>query len=538
MSSATATLQTDRRPRFRAWEWALISLATPLFFAALAMYVSDFPILRKYVLKFEQTTDTEARVGELAGASGRVRRQRATESEFVLISPGESLQNQDTLVTDSGVSAQVRLDDGGTIELAADTMIKLAFDVRISIGGVTRQTNVQLVTGAVTGQTKAQKIVVETVTGKTTTLGSEAQAVVREAPVVPKKAEVVAVAIPVEVIEAAIPPPIEIAAEERKIEAEPPPPPPPPKPKILPATLTALAPAAGARIAPAEGLTNGHVSMSLAFTSSRPDGKFRVRLKPSGSWLGGTLLDERVEARAGKISIPVSLEKPGAYEWSIEDLDADDAPQSTQSFELLTEFQGLTLLDTSVPGGTALSNLIAGELLTTFPGFLLRWKTHPEAEDYEINIYRDQASSKPIFSGETSEPRLLFSKGVLLGGAFRFRVVARLKNGFRATSPTKMFQLDFLPPALAQPRNGAPIPEKKTGKAPVLLTWSHTNFTEKYEVQVSSDPSFAEVLDARSTGDNFHSFLPPAKGTYYWRVRARGRSLISTYSEPRNFTMR
>jgi hypothetical protein len=537
MTSLSATIQPQRRLSFRAWEWALLSLAAPLFFIALAMYVSDFPILRKYVLKFQQTTDAEARVGELATASGKVRRQRATESEFILISPGEPLQNQDTLVTDPGVSASVRLDDGGTIELAADTMVKLAFDTGVSIGGITRQTNVQLVTGAVTGQTKAQKIVVQTVTGKTTTLGKEAQAIIREAPIVPKKVEVVAAAIPVEVIEAKIPPPIEIAAEEKKIEAEPPPPPPPPKPRILPAKLTALAPAAGARLAPPEGMLNGRVPVSLAFTSSRPNAKFRIRLKTAGSWLGGTLLDERVEARAGKVSVPLSLEKPGAYEWSIDDLDAD-APLGSHGFELRNEFQGLTLLDPAVPGAKGLSNTLSGELLSAFPGFLLRWKPHPDAEDYEVRVYAGQAGSKPVFSGETSEPRLLFSKGVLSAGAYQFRVVARLKSGFRATSPSANFQLSFLPPPLVQPRDRAPIPEKKTGKTPVLLTWSHTNFTEKYEVQVSSDESFTDVSEAKSTDDNFHSFVPQAKGRYYWRVRAMSGELRSSFSKPRNFTVR
>ncbi len=535
METLAATPQITARQGFKSWELALLLLAVPVFLMAVAMYVTDFPVLRKYVLHFEQTTTTGARVGQLASATGKVRRQRATESEFLPIDPGEVLHNQDTVVTDPGVSAAVRLDDGGTIELAADTMVKLAFDTEFSIGGITRQANVELVTGAVTGQATERKIVVRTTTGKTATLGAESlKQVVREEPVVPKKVEMVAEAIPVKIIEAKLPPAIEIPAAEKIVELAPPPP--PPKPKILPATLSSLAPAPGARVAPSSKAATGRERIALEFETSRANGKYRLRLKTSGAWLGGTLLDETAAARAGKVSVPVFLDKPGSYEWSIDDLDANTS-LGTHAFELTTDFEGITLLDATAPGSRGLTNAISADLITSFPGFLLAWNPVPDARSYEVSVFRDERGKTTVLTAEASEPRLLFKKGELTTESFYFRVSARLKSGFRALSPIGKFRLSFQPPTLARPADRAAIASTPP-RTPVLLTWSHTNFTSQYLVQISRSATFDDMEVSRSVTDNFFSYVPREPGTYYWRVRAIAPKAKSEFAPARNFTMR
>jgi hypothetical protein len=537
METLAATPQITARQGFKPWEWALLLLAIPVFLVAVTMYVTDFPVLRKYVLHFEQTTTAGVRVGQLSSATGKVRRQGATESEFLPIAPGEVLHNQDTVVTDPGVSAAVKLDDGGTIELASDTMVKLAFDTEFSIGGITRQANVELVTGAVTGQATERKILVRTTTGKTATLGAESlKQVVREEPVVPKKVELVVDAVPVKVIEAKLPPAIEVPAAARVVELAPPPPPPPPKPKILPATLSSLIPAPGARVAPPANASTGRVRIALEFETSRPDGKYRLQLKTAGAWLGGALLDETVAARAGKVAVPVFLEKPGSFEWSIEDLDAN-APLGTHSFELTSDFEAITLLDATAPGSRGLTNRIAADLVTSFPGFLLAWNPVPDARSYEVSVFRDERGKAVVFSGETNEPRLLLKKGELTTEPFYFRVSARLKSGFRALSSMGKFRLSFLPPALARPADRAAI-SVTTPRTPILLTWSHTNFTSEYMVQISRNPTFADMEISRSVTDNFFSYLPREPGTYYWRVRSISPTAKSEFSAARNFTMR
>ncbi|MEN9723461.1 MAG: hypothetical protein RJB38_1447, partial [Pseudomonadota bacterium] len=68
-----------------------------------------------------------------------------------------------------------------------------------------------------------------------------------------------------------------------------------------------------------------------------------------------------------------------------------------------------------------------------------------------------------------------------------------------------------------------------------LLTWSHTNFTENYFIEIAKDASFKEKLVSEDTEENFYAFQPETKGTYYWRVQSKASSIQSDLSKTRNF---
>ena len=288
-----------------------------------------------------------------------------------------------------------------------------------------------------------------------------------------------------------------------------------------------------AKLAPGAG--NGSLAVRLSFASSRPQGRFRIRLKSADSWFGGRLLDELAEARDGKAGFPVTIDKPGRYEWSVEDLDAESALGSF-AFEVTPDFEGITLLDTEIPGSRATTNQLSKDVLTGFPGFQLRWKEKEGAEDYEVRVFTGGASRRLLHTEGVSGPELLFSRGRLIPEPLEYRVVAKLKNGFRASSPVGRFQFNFLPPALSRPRNGAEV--VAGAKAPVLLTWQLANFTDRYEVEVAADPAFSEVLKTEKTAENFLAFQPGRKGTFYWRVRAVSGEVRSASGAARSFTVR
>ncbi len=532
-----------RVSRFRLWEWALLLGAVPLLLGSLFMYVSDFPLLRHYVLGLEQVEPAGSRVGTLESATGKVRRQRAADSEFLSVDSGATLENGDTLVTDSGASASVLLDDGGRIQLSSDTMVQLSFDNKVSIGGIKRQASIQLVTGSVSGKGRDEAIVVKTVTGKTATLSQSAEQMIREEKVVPRKVEVIAPVIPIEVLAPSLPV-AEVVREEapQKVElvAVPSPTPSPtprPSPRMTAARISEVLPAPGARISPAAEASAQGIPVRLSFRSSREGARFQVRVKNTANWIGGTLANERVRAQNSEVVVPILLEKPGNYEWSIEDLDAG---KSVGTFEFLVtdQIEALDPPTGKIEGLRANSNRFTGKRLDEFPGIELSWEAVEGAESYEITIFADKGGRKRLASASTRETRHLYSKGAFPRELFFYRVSARLSNGLIKSSPLAPYRVKFLAPDPVEPTSGKVFTIVEGRPLRVLLTWRRTNFTRNYRIEVARASNFSGEIRAWKTSENYFNFKPAEPGDYYWRVRAVGEGVTSAPSSSRKITVR
>jgi hypothetical protein len=66
---------------------------------------------------------------------------------------------------------------------------------------------------------------------------------------------------------------------------------------------------------------------------------------------------------------------------------------------------------------------------------------------------------------------------------------------------------------------------------PVILQWNNTAFAKQYEVQVSSDSVFGNIVASATTAGNGASFSGAQPRTkYYWRVRGSSGNNIGLWS--------
>jgi hypothetical protein len=306
-----------------------------------------------------------------------------------------------------------------------------------------------------------------------------------------------------------------------------------PSPAAPPLVLSQISPADSASFDPPKGAESMQVQVPISFDVSRADASVQVRVYTIKGSPDSGPLNQTISATNSKVSVIATITLPGKYEWTVEDA-ATKAILVKQQFQIARELQGLQLLEASVPGSKGNTNVIAEDVVAEFPGTLFQWKAVADAEEYELILYADEKKSKKIYDKEVRENSFLYSKGGMNSKPLYFTVSATLKTGFVVKSEVGKTQFKFLPPDMIHPKNGQAVTQKSAAQ-PILLTWSHTNFTENYFIEIAKDASFKEKLVSEDTEENFYAFQPETKGTYYWRVQSKASSIQSDLSKTRNF---
>lgn len=501
---------------FTKLELGIVAFGVCLFAGSSALYVSDFPI-RNYVLGLEEEGG-QVEVGKLGHATGSVRRQISGESDFREVGATAPLFNMDTIVTPPEGSATVLLGDGSKIELGPSTMVRLAFELQLSLGGIFRAANVEVVTGSVTGEAKTRKIVVRS-RGKAVTItkASPKQVIKAELPAPPPPPK---------------PRPVQVAAVPS------PSPSPSPSP-LLPARESVraqiLAPRVGEAFKVAKGSTAPKVPVLIGWSVTPPKSDVKVTLlrlpaagKAGAAKAPAPVLEKVMPTPEEKGALNLVLTSPGEYELILTN-PADAVPAMTDPnaararFKVEREFEALEVLVPLIGGKPGTSNLLEGELRSDFD-IAFRWKNFPAAKGYKIRIGTTAQAllTKPLLERSTSKNQYFFNKDKVYNGQIFYTVSAELPSGFVAKSPLTAFSFNFLPPSPSTPKNKAVIPKDEVNSqgGTVLLTWKKTNFTSAYEIEVSSDPGFATPLVKKKIKENFFILRVQGGGTYYWRLRS------------------
>lgn len=173
----------------------------------------------------------------------------------------------------------------------------------------------------------------------------------------------------------------------------------------------------------------------------------------------------------------------------------------------------------SMPGGTDLSdNKLRDRQMDKF-FMLIKWNPVPKATDYKIQVF--DGSQKLLLEDRTIDPVYKLYENKVFNGDIFYQVIAF--HGNRAIGKTLVQKktFSFLPPDLKMPLSGT------VSKQPVTFTWTKTNFTEDYVLEIASDEGFSKKI-TKKIKDNFHQVrLNPGK--YYWRVYS---SQGAVYSSP------
>ncbi|MEK7786318.1 MAG: hypothetical protein AAB658_12975, partial [Chloroflexota bacterium] len=169
------------------------------------------------------------------------------------------------------------------------------------------------------------------------------------------------------------------------------------------------------------------------------------------------------------------------------------------------------------------------------------WNNTDGATSYTLQIASNQNFNPVILSLPVTPSAYLMLSDLPRNTLFFWRVRANGLNGPSAWSRVRHFHTGSPPglPAPLTPTNNATV----TGLQPTL-DWAYSSPTaEYYEVQISTDANFSQLLGRGQGGRvNFSSYTPQAPltqdTTYFWRVRGvntSGGLQLSRWSSARSF---
>ena len=520
-----------RKLELKRFEIVLIIGSVFLFGAAFVLYVADIPV--RNFLPGISREELRNQIGVVASKQGTVRRESSGETEFKAIEQNAAVFNEDTIVTSAEGAATLELAEGGTVELGPASMVKMAFESRWSLGGITRHASVDVVSGQVTGRAEKRDLVIRSA-GRTVSIPKNTAQVVKPKPVVlplytptPKPSLIAAAKVtPVAVPTIAPPPP-------------PPSPPPPPPPE--PSLITWVSPVSGTRFHVEKDSPKAEISVGFQWQVTPADRQFTLVIRKAEE--SDPVLKQVISPAQGVARYAWTGREPGEYSWEL--VPADNKPLAkpvTGRLSLDPEFEAIRIVDPLVSGEKRVSNLMSGKQYRADAvdfAITLKWQPYAGAEGYRLAVGTSSDLKKAVVNRKMSSTEYLLNKGRVFTGRIYYKVSAILPSGFVATSPVARFSFEFLPPILTRPADKASVAlEKGKGaETGVLFAWQKTHFTQRYEIQVSRDEKFTSLLINKVKNENFHFLNSPAPGRYWWRVRSIAKDLSSQFSKPQEFTV-
>ncbi len=441
---------------FSKSDWTLIFFGLLLVASSSYFYFLDISP-RVYLANFFpglRPKNLNEAVGILRVASGSVRRQQAGKAEFERIGEGAILYNSDTLVTSKEGGATAQLEDGGKIELGPDTMIRLQFESRVSLEGITRFATLDLVSGEIKNNTKGSTTL-RTSQGEVVNIASNSEQKVKVEKVIVVRPTAPPIA-QTTVIDAKSGIELPRMGEEASRVAD-------VQPKVTPSPSPMIAllielrkPVQGSKFFVEKGAQKPIVPIGIELESNRiniPVKLLMTRQKSKMNPKGVESIFEKTQTLESTISrTSFEVDRPGIYSL---DVLSQDQLKNTQ-FEVLPEFEGIKLLPPLVGGSTTASNEYTGNPVKDFE-IVLRWEAYPEVKEYFIEIMDAENEKKVLLRRKVLSPEYRFNKNVVFKGKFKYGVSSATKSGFRPVSKREVFEFAFLPPALTQPLEGAKV---------------------------------------------------------------------------------
>lgn len=200
----------------------------------------------------------------------------------------------------------------------------------------------------------------------------------------------------------------------------------------------------------------------------------------------------------------------GTYWWRVRALNADLAPgpwSASRSF----------IYDTDAPTNVPVLLTPANGAIFTGPLPRFTWRAVSGFTRYEIQLITTGNFTSPPALGFVVASTGFTPPGPLMytGYRWRVRVLDAAGNGGPWSDP---FELKVVSAASA-----VPVLNRFTTNTPTL-TWTPISWATAYEVQISYNSTFTNLLPAIAPitpPTTSYTTAPLANGTYYWRVRAR-----------------
>ncbi len=438
-------------------------------------YIADVPLRILFSLDSEEKRLTSP-IGTVTEIQGSVKRQRSSDFEFIQLQVHAQLYPNDTILTGPDSWATIVLNNGRKVRITPNSLIRLNFGAGMSKDGI----SINVLQGGLAED--AGKMVP---LHGTPMLGNQSGAKV-----------------PLEILESS--------------------------------------PTAGATLSFTEDefvQRKKSVKISLKVNRKGALGIDLFYLQPASKELvkvasAAPLFNDPSDPNAA--SLTFSFDRPGRYEWRVR----DDANQVVGKSPLVLNNR-VTAIHV-LPALNATARMEGNAARKIFDGLVLRWAPMDGTSAYFVRVFRP-GNKHPLFEKETLAPELRlppeyarFEAGVL-----KYTVEKLVHNGFLASSGIQQVAITTVPPLLTNPIAGLKIDRQKLTENGNLLffTWTKTNYTTDYELELSLEPTFKKPILASHPKDNYFSCNAPAPGRYYWRVRSAVNGSWSQYSPGRSFVV-
>lgn len=175
-----------------------------------------------------------------------------------------------------------------------------------------------------------------------------------------------------------------------------------------------------------------------------------------------------------------------------------------------------------------------GDTLAPIKG-LLRWEEVPFATGYIIQITTDPRFEFGITSHSLPKTTYFLYSGLTNSMSYYWRVKATEANSESPWSEIHSFTTvpeNFLTqPTLIYPQNNT-----KNFRLSDKLIWLADQLANTYQIQISTDPVFVNILQDQTIGDTTFGITSLPYGTkFYWRVRSINDKMQSNWSQVYSF---
>lgn len=213
----------------------------------------------------------------------------------------------------------------------------------------------------------------------------------------------------------------------------------------------------------------------------------------------------------------------GNYEWELRGSDG----RPIKGLGARSEFRVRSSLEEVVIQPSRLGTPHAGGDPRDFE-VRLSWEPPPKSSRCRVLVWDSPNSrARPIIQSATIQSFFRFNRKEIVSARAFFSVECDLPGSRQVKAGPHPVVLTFRPPEPQRPR--------RSGEQ-FQFSWKAAPFADRYEIEVSSDATFAKPL-YREWVSARQALAKLKKGTYYWRVRASSGDQTSEWSSKQTLSV-
>ncbi|GEM_PF-567116 len=273
-------------------------------------------------------------------------------------------------------------------------------------------------------------------------------------------------------------------------------------------------------VSPSNGATELETSLTLSWESLSEISDYQVQVGTTSNF-SDPLISKTVSGTSHEIS---GLSKGLQYYWRVQATSDGISDNWSSIWDFETKAPDVPAVTLSEPSDGATG-------LSTSP--TLSWESLSGIGEYQLQVSTSSDFSNPIVDNSVTGTSQALS-GLSNGQQYYWRVQANGDNNTTNWSSVRNFttEEETVPSVtLVAPSNGA------TGLSTSLnLEWEALSGVNQYQVQVSTDSNFSNIILDETASSTLHEVISLANDQqYYWRVQAIGDNNSQNWSNTWNF---